>query len=126
MANESAIINPRYDEAYKQAPEQNLPVRVTMCPTCPFRPGSKYEYLREDLEASARAQESRICHSTGKNNAINKRTGFPEHICRGAREIQLEQFTALGILTEPTDEAWNDAREKYGYPRQVVKDPVKI
>lgn len=112
-------------EIDKTASESNLPVRATMCPTCPFRPGSKYEYLRDDLDLSARMQASRICHSTGSNNAINKRTGFPDHICRGAREVQLEMFANMGVITEPTDEAWNDAREQYRFPRQVISDPIK-
>jgi hypothetical protein len=110
----------------KSAPENNQPVRLTMCATCPFRPGSKYEYLRADLEFSARTSASRLCHSTGANNAINRRTGFPEHICRGARDVQLEQFYIMGLLSEPTDESWNDNREKFGFPRQPVQDPIKI
>lgn len=104
----------------------DMPVRATMCPTCPFRPGSKYEYLRQDLEMSARLEASRICHSTGSDNAINTRTGLPAHICRGARDIQLEQFHVIGLLPQPTDEAWNDKREDMGLARQVIADPVKI
>ena len=106
-------------------PKNNQPLRATMCQTCPFRPGSKYEYLREDLELSAKLESSRVCHSTGSDNAINKHTGFPPHICRGARDVQLEFFTQLGILDAPTDEAWNDAREQCGFPRQEIKDPVR-
>lgn len=103
----------------------NLPVRATKCPTCPFRPGSKYEYLRANLELSARTDASRICHSTGKDNAIHKRTGLPEHICRGAREIQLEQFAAFGMIQAPTDEAWNEARVRFGFAPQEITDPKK-
>lgn len=103
----------------------NLSVRESMCPTCPFKPGSKTAFLKADLELSARTEASRVCHSTGSNNAFHARTGLPEHICRGARDIQLEQFHVLGVIAEPTDDAWNDAREKFGFPRQVIQDPVK-
>jgi hypothetical protein len=67
-----------------------------MCATCPFREGSPYAHLADDL-----------CHSTGSNNAINRRTGKPARICRGARDLQLQVFTAIGVLTAPTDEAWD-------------------
>ena len=103
----------------------HLPVRKTNCKTCPFTPGSPTEFLRADLELSARTEASRICHSTGANNAFHARTGLPKHICRGARDIQLEQFHQLGVIAAPTDDAWNDAREEYGLPRQVIADPVR-
>lgn len=93
-----------------------------MCGTCPWREGSPYEYLRGDLSVASMT-ESRICHSTGKDNAINKRTGKPEHICRGSRDLQLNLMTAMGVIASPTNEAWNDEREAYGMPRQEVKDP---
>lgn len=98
-----------------------LPVRKTMCGTCPFRDGSPYEYLRTDLAISA-ITESRIYHSTG-SSAINEDTGVPDHLCRGARDLQLIMMRAKGFTESATDEAWNDAREKYGMERQEVKDP---
>jgi hypothetical protein len=78
-----------------------------MCATCPFREGSPYAHLADDLGDSAVNNRSRICHSTGSNNAINRRTGKPARICRGARDLQLQVFTAIGVLTAPTDEAWD-------------------
>lgn len=85
---------------------KSMPVNKTMCATCPFRDGSPYAYLRPDLETSALTESSRICHSTGSNNAINRRTGKPAALCRGARNAQLEMFYRLGFLSSPTDEAW--------------------
>ena len=102
---------------------KNLPVRKTMCGTCPFRPGSKYANLAPDLAASASTSTSRICHSTGSNNAIHKRTGLLPHICRGARDVQLTVVHLIGAITEPTDEAWNEARVKVGMAPQVITDP---
>ncbi len=84
------------------------------CATCPFREGSQYAYLAGDLGRSALGEASRICHSTGSNNAINRRTGKPSMLCRGARDLQLKYFTAIGFLDKPTDEAWESKRKELG------------
>lgn len=84
-----------------------LKICKTLCPTCPFRPDSKYAYLSAHLTMSALSEASRICHSTGSNNAINKRTGKKPMLCRGARNAQLNYLAAIGFLSEPTDEAWS-------------------
>jgi hypothetical protein len=85
-----------------------MKVNEQMCATCPWREGSPYAYLAADLERSALSEGSRICHSTGSNNAINARTGKPEAICRGARDVQLRVLAGLGFLSEPTDKAWEE------------------
>jgi hypothetical protein len=92
-----------------------MPVNKTMCATCPFRIGSPYAYLLHDLKHSALTQSSRICHSTGSNNAINRRTGKPAALCRGARDAQLQMFHKLGFLSEPTDEAWDAKCREFGW-----------
>lgn len=81
-----------------------------MCPTCPFRPGSKYANLAPGLAESALTEASRICHSTGSNNGINRRTGKRPMFCRGARDVQLRFFSAIKFISEPTDEAWATKR----------------
>ncbi len=86
---------------------KRLPPRPKMCATCPFREGSEYAHLANDLADSALSQASRICHSTGANNAINRRTGKPAMICRGARNLQLAAMTAFGVIDAATDEAWD-------------------
>lgn len=83
-----------------------IPVMPQMCKTCPWQPRSPYKYLTADLAASALNEASRICHSTGGNNAINRRTGKPERLCRGARNVQLQYFAAIKFIEAPTDEAW--------------------
>lgn len=85
---------------------KTISVRATKCATCPFREGSKYSALAPQLAASALTEASRICHSTGSNNAINRRTGKPASICRGSRDVQLQHFVGIGFIPEPTDEAW--------------------
>lgn len=92
------------------------PTCKVMCPTCPWRDESPYAYLRNDLERSALSQASRICHSTGKDNAINKRTGKPERLCRGARDIQLRVMHGMGVISAPTDEAWDAKCRELGMP----------
>lgn len=88
------------------------PVAKERCATCPFRPGSPHEHLAPMLTQSALSNASRICHSTGSGNAINRRTGKPPALCRGARDIQLTVFAASGFITEATDEAWAAKRKE--------------
>jgi len=88
------------------------PVLKEMCGNCPFREGSPYQDLVPTLTDSALNGQSRVCHSTGSNNAIHRRTGKPQAICRGARDIQLKYFAAIGFIEEPTDEAWDKKRKE--------------
>lgn len=81
-----------------------------MCATCPFRKGSKYGELTGLLSASALNEGSRICHATGHAQLV--RSEGKAKLCRGARNLQLDVFHGLGLLSEPTDEAWEKlARE---------------
>lgn len=107
----------------KKKKDSDLPLRKTMCSTCPFRPNSPYAYLAPELAFSAITECSRICHSTGSSNLINKRTGIEPHFCRGARDIQLNMMYSLGVITRPTDDAWNVAREKIGKKPTIIIDP---
>src|SRR5262245_46371138 len=100
---------------------RNLPVRKSMCGTCPFRPGSPYAYLAADLGRSAVQEASRICHSTGRSAIM--RTRLKPHLCRGARDLQLKAMTALKVIEEPTDEAWNKKRQECGMQPQAIADP---
>lgn len=85
-----------------------LPIQKQMCATCPFRLGvaEKYARLAGVIGESAMTEATRICHSTGSNNAFHRRTGKPEHVCRGARDLQLQMFHRFGFISAPTDEAW--------------------
>lgn len=104
---------------------ENLPLRQTKCATCPFRAGAKTSFVAPVITERIIDESSHICHSTGNNNAFHKRTGAPSHLCRGARDLQLKLFCAMGFLSEPTDEAWNERRVELGMRPTVVKDPVK-
>lgn len=92
-----------------------MKVNKRMCATCPWRTGSPHANLAPILLQSAMTRASRICHSTG-SNAINENTGKPEAICRGARNVQLKMFVAMGFLAEPTDKAWAGKCSELGLP----------
>jgi hypothetical protein len=91
-----------------------MKVNKEMCATCPWREGSPYAYIAATLQESALSEASRICHSTGSNNAINRRTGKRPALCRGARDVQLKMFVAMGFLSEPTDAAWDAKCKEIG------------
>lgn len=93
-----------------------IPLLTKMCATCPFRPGSKYASLKDDLTESALTEGSRICHSTGANNGINKRTGKPSMLCRGARDAQLYFFHSIGFIDAATDAAWEKKQREMKLP----------
>jgi hypothetical protein len=105
------------------AAQGNEPLRKTMCKTCPFRPGSPYANLADDLATAAITKRSRVCHSTGSDNAINKHTSKPPHLCRGARNVQLSVMAAFGAIEAATDKAWNKMRVKLGMKPTTIKDP---
>lgn len=92
----------------------DLPIMPAMCATCPFRDGSPYEFLRQELSMHALSANSRVCHSTGSGNAINHRTGKPPMLCRGARNLQLKYFASTGFLEAATDEAWTKMCKQMG------------
>lgn len=94
---------------------KRLPVAKKQCATCPFREGSKYAGLRNELAEHAMTKNSRICHSTG-SNAINRSTGKKSLLCRGARDLQLAVFHGMGFISEPTDEAWEAKCKELGLP----------
>lgn len=82
----------------------NLPVMAAQCPTCPFRveAGGRHPdpQLVSRIQLRCLTEASQICHHP-------RLQGKPEtHLCRGARNYQIEIFYRLGLLDEPTDAAW--------------------
>lgn len=80
---------------------QGMPVMQGKCKTCPFGKNGCQE-VRRSVE-SRLLEVSQTCHSTGV--ALNP-PRQDTHICRGARDWQIEFFHSIGFLDEPTDEAW--------------------
>ncbi len=84
----------------------NMPVMQSNCETCPFGPNGD-RYLRSTIEQRVMFTASQTCHHTGSIH------GKPDtHLCRGARDYQLQIFYRLGILDAETDEAWAKAQER--------------
>jgi hypothetical protein len=79
-----------------------MPVMPAMCATCPFR-DTGWTEVRALLQQRALSTATPICHSTG--HALTKRLG-PSHLCRGARDFQIQIFYRLGVIDAPTEEAW--------------------
>src|ERR1700752_2316093 len=80
------------------------PVMQRQCPTCPFRVNEKGRHadpvLVARIEEQCLTEASQICHHPALSG--RKET----HLCRGARNFQLQIFYRLGFLKAPTDAAW--------------------
>ncbi|HLO87206.1 MAG TPA: hypothetical protein VK203_19670 [Nostocaceae cyanobacterium] len=83
---------------------QNYPVQPKPCEGCPFAgknpvqiSSSYYCELLNNLLGDETGIGQHLCHSVD-NKAI----------CRGGRDIQLRWMCATGVLSEPTDEAFNN------------------
>jgi hypothetical protein len=79
------------------------------CATCPFRSDGKgYTEVANLLMDRALSEATPICHSTGDSDVTpkSKKVSRKNLACRGARDLQLKYFCAMGVLKEPTDEAW--------------------
>ena len=84
---------------------RNMPVMKAKCKTCPFgENGDKQIAAR--VSKMVLKEASQVCHSTG----------WPEgtHLCRGARDIQLQAFADIGFIACATDAAWDAKRKEYG------------
>ena len=103
----------------------NFPVMPRRCPTCPFRTDERDRYpdkailqrgasplqsCRAELVAKIQqrclSEASQICHHPRLQGKAET------HLCRGARDFQIEIFYRLGVLDAPTDEAWRQKWER--------------
>jgi hypothetical protein len=88
-----------------------MPVMRRQCATCPFREGADRE-LRHRIEERVLTSASQTCHHTG---TIHGREDT--HLCRGARDHQLQFFYRLGVIAAATDAAWKKAQAKLARQR---------
>jgi len=85
---------------------RNFSVMQRQCATCPFRNNAKGRQTDSKLVAEIQqrclTEASQTCHHP-------RLKGRQEtHLCRGARDYQLQIFYRLGILEEPTDRCWSE------------------
>lgn len=82
------------------------PVMPKHCATCPFHAAGWTELRGLLSERALRAAP--LCHSSGRK-ALQPGGPARAHVCRGARDLQLQIMYRLGFLAAPTDEAWQAA-----------------
>lgn len=89
---------------------ENYEVMHRRCSTCPFNTDKNGRHsdpaLVNKITKRITSEANQICHHPalfGKEET---------HLCRGARDYQLDIFWKLGVLKEPTDEAWAIAQAK--------------
>lgn len=86
---------------------RNWPVMKSKCATCPFGEGGDLQ-IRTRVEKQVVGEASQICHHP-------KLSGKKEtHLCRGARDFQLQIFFRMGFLSAPTDQAWKEKIQELG------------
>jgi len=83
-----------------------LPVMKQHCATCPFGPNGDPVVCNSVIKRTIGLNASQLCHHPSLHG--KRQT----HLCRGARDIQLRLMTAMGILSEPTDEAFDTKWEE--------------
>lgn len=83
-----------------------MPIMAEKCPTCPFGPSGD-PVLRASIERRVLNTASQTCHHTGAADGRQD-----THLCRGARDHQLQIFYRFGFLPAPTDQAWREASER--------------
>ena len=88
-----------------------FPVMKKKCATCPFRENEQGRYndpqLVNRIKTDVLTEVSQICHHPrldGKEET---------HLCRGARDFQLEIFHQIGFLDAQTDESWNEQKKPF-------------
>lgn len=84
----------------------NMPVMKRKCSSCPFHEEHKEQRQIADMVRERCITEaSQICHHPRLHD--KKET----HLCRGARDFQQQIFHRLGVISAPTDEAWEKAND---------------
>ncbi len=108
-------------QPYKPLKMESLDLRTYTvqpkpCKTCPFEGTNpvavspkRYQHFIDNLCGKGQ----HLCHTA--NNKM---------ICRGGRNIQLRWLCAIGMISEPTDEAFNAAMNKAlnGFSRKALGD----
>lgn len=98
------------------------PVMKRKCPTCPFTHNESGRETAPDIADRVRrrclTEVSQICHHPRIHGEKE------DHLCRGARDFQLEFFHRIGFLEAPTDEEWENKQmesAKLGFEHFIWK-----
>lgn len=83
-----------------------MKVMSSKCVTCPFREDGDADLARA-VRSRTLLQASQICHHPALKGKKQN------HLCRGARGEQLALLHRMGLLPEPTDEAFTEASMRY-------------
>lgn len=95
----------------KSVNTRDWPVMAKQCSTCVFKMYKNGDWVNPDLAqmVDGRLMEcSQICHHPrlyGKKET---------HLCRGTRDRQIDLIYKLGVISAPTDEAWEAKRKELG------------
>lgn len=80
------------------------------CPTCPFTQNESGREADPNIAGKVRrrclTEASQICHHPRIHGMKE------DHLCRGARDFQLEFFHRIGFLETPTDEEWENKQKE--------------
>jgi hypothetical protein len=98
------------------------PVMKAKCATCPFRTDERGRHVCPDVTNRVMqrivSEASQICHHPqllGKQET---------HLCRGARDFQLDIFHRLGVIDAPTDAAWQRRLDENASATTPTKSPA--
>jgi hypothetical protein len=88
---------------------KNVDVMKKRCPTCPFGEKGKRDRcpsIANMVRERCLSEASQICHHPFLH-------GKPQtHLCRGARDFQLELFHRLGVIEDESDLAWDKKKHE--------------
>ena len=80
---------------------RDYPVQAKTCLTCPFEGKEPLQLSANSMAGYVKnlmGEGQHICHSSNRTR-----------MCRGGRDLQLRYFYMKGLLSEPTDDAFNKA-----------------
>ncbi|MBE0438090.1 MAG: hypothetical protein IBX56_20105 [Methylomicrobium sp.] len=79
----------------------NFPVMKKKCSTCPFHEAHAGQVeIANMVRERCLTRASQICHHPRLHDKEET------HLCRGARDYQLQIFYRMGFLSKPADEEW--------------------
>lgn len=81
------------------------------CSTCVFKMLPNGDWLNPDLAEMVEKRIlacSQICHHPRLHGKKE------DHLCRGTRDRQIDLMHKMGVITAPTDAAWEAMRKHLG------------